>query len=146
MYTTASDLLQAVYDDLKQPGRRTKGVYARNARGNAIYLSSPSAVCWCTDGKMIQLLGADRIGGLIVVRHEMAPQYHAARAALDATKPSPYGTWATLETTNDDLDDEQWEQWMLSAIAYAKQQEALDELTRLSEEAGLYDMPHQAVQ
>lgn len=122
MYDTAADLLQAVYDDLRQPGRRCKGRFAKTKNDTPIHWTSPKAAQFSTDGKLLQLCG-DEISktGLIVVRQGVSHEYTAANEALDATLPIVDGS---IATNNDDLDDEGWARWMEAAIAYAKAQEA----------------------
>lgn len=109
MYTAASALLQAVYDDLKQPGRRCKGYYAITRSGKPTATKAKNAVAWCTQGRRIAL--SDGMDNLALRR---------SCEALHETRPIKSGS---VPTNNDDLDDEQWAAWMEAAIAWAKDQE-----------------------
>lgn len=109
MYTTASDLLQAVYDDLKQPGRRCNGYFAATKSGDPVAINAKNAAAWCTDGRRIALSNDMGIAALL-----------RSSEALHETRPIKDGT---IATNNDDLDDGQWAAWMEAAIVWAKEQE-----------------------
>lgn len=55
---TPLDLLRRVRERLSVPERWTKGVFARNHKGEPVPPDSPHAVCWCVNGA-VQSLSID---------------------------------------------------------------------------------------
>lgn len=53
---TALQALQALRKLLADPKRWTKGVYAKDAKGNTVHAHMPDAACWCLTGGMRKVL------------------------------------------------------------------------------------------
>lgn len=56
-----SETLDAAADLILQPGKWTRGTYARDSRGRAVFINDPKATCFCAVGAILHLEGATMV-------------------------------------------------------------------------------------
>lgn len=49
-----SERLQAAWNELQEPGKWTKGAFARDSSGRTVFMGDPSACSWCSLGVAVR--------------------------------------------------------------------------------------------
>lgn len=112
------EIIERAHALLCQPGKRTKGVYARDESSEPVYGYEPSAVCFCAKGALQHVVGSEqeyRWGNASI---------RAQKLLDDAACKVTNDRHMSLIMVNDDGTDEELHATFHTAIAMAREQEA----------------------